>query len=284
MTRRIKRTTHFGGMGILLALLSATVCARSADLPPAFEAADVRVSPRPTYPGFEGAALRGDRYILRHATLVDLIAIAYSVDAVYIVGGPIWLEADRFDITAKVPPTTSPGTMKLMLQSLLHDRFKLVIHTGSKPMPAFVLTTGNGKPKLKEAEGSGDADCKHDERHPGPGKARYNIYSCYHTTMDEFARDLQDWAGDVLTDPVVDSTGLKGSWDFDIKWTPEEPDARRRTWGHFYLRRGGQTTGVKAGTPNGSQTCAHRRQRKSEADPKSARSGNNSSFVTTAAI
>jgi uncharacterized protein (TIGR03435 family) len=206
---------------ILLALLAGTVCAQSADIPPAFEAADVRVSPHRTFPGFEGGVLRGDRYVLRQATMVDLIATANGVDAIYIEGGPVWLETDRFDITAKVPPATPPATVKLMLRSLLQDRFKLVIHNGSKPMPAFVLTTGNGKPKLKEAEGSGDADCKDEERKFIPGKVPYTIYSCRHTTMEEFARNVHEWAGDVLIDPVVDSTGLKGSWDFDIKWTED---------------------------------------------------------------
>ena len=86
--------------------------------------------------------MRGDRYILRQATMVDLIATAYGVDASNVQGGPIWLETDRFDVIAKVPATTTPATAKLMLRSLLQDRFQLVIHNGSKPMPAFVLTTG----------------------------------------------------------------------------------------------------------------------------------------------
>jgi uncharacterized protein (TIGR03435 family) len=51
----------------------------------------------------EGGFLRGDRYILRQATMVDLIAAAYGMDASNVQGGPIWLETDRFDITAKAP-------------------------------------------------------------------------------------------------------------------------------------------------------------------------------------
>jgi uncharacterized protein (TIGR03435 family) len=166
--REVQMMRGFARM-ILLALLSGSVCAQSTAIPPTFEAADVHVSPHRTFPDFEGGMIRGDRYVLRQATMVDLIATAYGVDASNVQGGPIWLETDRFDIAAQVPATTTPATAKLMLRSLLQDRFKLVIHTGSKPMPTFVLTTGKGKPKLKEAEGAGDADCKYQDQNPAPG-------------------------------------------------------------------------------------------------------------------
>jgi uncharacterized protein (TIGR03435 family) len=210
----------FAGI-ILLALLSGPARALPTEGPPAFEAADVHVSPHRNLTLFEGGVLRGDRYVLRQATMVDLIATAYGVDASNVQGGPSWLETDRFDITGKAPATTSPATVKLMLQSLLQDRFELVIHNGSKPIPAFILTTGKGKPKMAEAEGPGDADCKDVEQKPAPGTVPSILFSCHHTTMEEFARNVHQWAGGYLTDPVVDSTGLKGSWDFDIKWTPK---------------------------------------------------------------
>jgi uncharacterized protein (TIGR03435 family) len=218
--REVQMMRAFAGM-ILLALLSGPVCAQSTAIPPTFEAADVHISPHRTFPDFQGGILHGDRYVLKQATMVDLIAAAYGVDVSNVQGGPIWLETDRFDITAKVPSTTPAATAKLMLRSLLQDLFKLVIHTWSKPMPAFVLTTGKGKPKLKEAEGSGDADCKYQDQHPAPDTIPSIVFSCHHTTMEEFARNVHEWAGGYLTDPVVDSTGLKGSWDFDIKWTPK---------------------------------------------------------------
>jgi uncharacterized protein (TIGR03435 family) len=210
----------FAGI-IFIALLSGPMRAQSADSPPAFEAADVHASPHRFLTFFQGGVLRDDRYVLRQATMVDLIATAYGVDGSNVQGGPIWLETDRFDITGKVPATTPPATLKLMLQSLLQDRFKLVLHNGSKPMPAFVLTTGKGKPKLKEAVGSGDADCKYQGKPPAPGTLPSIVFSCHHTTMEEFASNLHEWARDYSTDPVLDSTGLKESWDFDIKWTPK---------------------------------------------------------------
>jgi uncharacterized protein (TIGR03435 family) len=219
---------------ILLAVLSGPVFAQSGntsneksnetphDKPPAFEAADIHVSPYRRVPFMNGNVLRGDRYVLHQATLVDLIATAYGVDPSTVQGGPIWLERDRFDVIAKASATTPPATIKLMLRSLLADRFKLVLHNGSQPLPAFVLTTGKGPPKLKPAEASGDSDCKFQQQpqNPTPNTLPTIAFSCHHTTMEELARHLHIWAGNYLTDPVVDSTGLKGSWDFDIKWTP----------------------------------------------------------------
>jgi uncharacterized protein (TIGR03435 family) len=206
-------------IGLLLSTASGQLALSVST--PAFETADVHASAHTTNPNpfMTGGVLRGGRYDLRRATMVDLIRIAYDVDPDTVLGGPNWLETDRFDIVAKVPPETSPETIKLMLQALLADRFKLALHKDTKPMPAFVLTLGKGKPKLKEADGSGNTGCQPQIQKPEPGTIPYAMVSCRNMTMQGFARMLRLMAGAYMTNPVVDSTDLKGTWDFDIKWT-----------------------------------------------------------------
>jgi uncharacterized protein (TIGR03435 family) len=170
--------------------------------------------------------VRDGRYELRNATMVDLIRTAHTVDADKVLGGPNWLEFDRFDVIAKVPSKTSQETLKSMLQALLADRFKLVVHNDTKPILGFVLTLGKSKPKLKEPQPSAKTGCERGLPTPiAPAVAggqisvpRVDIY-CRNTTMEAFASSLRGFAGDYLTNAVVDSTALKGSWDFDLKWT-----------------------------------------------------------------
>ena len=195
-------------------VLSGAAFGQAAATAPKFDIADVHVSTSATnpYTFLSGGVLRGGRYDLRKATMLDLIRIAYGVDPDKVVGGPSWLELDRFDADAKAASSTPPETINLMLQALLADRFKLVLHKDTRPLPAFALTMGKAKPKLKEADGSAESRC---QSQPQPD---YSMYACRNMTMEAFAQTLRGLAGDYLTTPVVDSTGLKGSWDFDLKW------------------------------------------------------------------
>lgn len=159
--------------------------------------------------------MRAGRYDLRKATLLDLIRIAYGMDADEVLGGPSWLELNRFDISAKAPQNTSPETLKLMLQALLADRFKLVLHKDTRPLPAFVLKRGKANPKLKEASNSSDSGCKNV---PQQDAGASSAMSCRSAGMEAFAEALRRMAGDYLPYHVADQTGLKGSWDFDLHW------------------------------------------------------------------
>jgi uncharacterized protein (TIGR03435 family) len=125
---------------------------------------------------------------------------------------------DRFDVVAKAPPGTAQETVKLMLRALLADRFQLVLHKDTKPIPAYVLTLGKTKHKMKEADGSGTPGCQGQPQNPEPGSVPYAVVSCRSMSMEVFAQSLRGFGGDYLTSPVIDSTGLKGNWDFDLKW------------------------------------------------------------------
>src|SRR5688572_12942006 len=116
-----------------------------------FEVADVRVSPRRNYSVMR-TSIRAGRYELVNASMVDLVRTAYRVNADNVIGGPNWVEYDRFDVIAKAPPETSPETVAPMLQALLADRFKLVVHNDTRPVVGHVLTLGKNKHKLKEAD------------------------------------------------------------------------------------------------------------------------------------
>src|ERR1700722_5276042 len=113
----------------LLAFLSAASFSQTPGQTPAakptFQIADIHAVGTQTRNQMQ--IFRAGRYEIRSSTMLSLIETAYGVDADTVVGGPAWLEFDRFDIIAKAPPPTSPETIKLMLQALLADRFKLVV-------------------------------------------------------------------------------------------------------------------------------------------------------------
>jgi uncharacterized protein (TIGR03435 family) len=207
---------------LLCAILTTVVIGftfgQSTTTQPRFEAADVHTSPRSFNPKVRGGLLPGGRYELRNATMVDLVAIAYNLAPEKVLGGPTWLESDRFDIVAKPPTSASNQTVPLMLRALLAERFKLAIHNEGRPVSVYALTVGNQRgPQLKQADRAGESGCE------GPNVAavdEYSTVSCHNMTMAALAEALRQWQrGSFVNDPVVDLTDLKGGWDFSLKWT-----------------------------------------------------------------
>ena len=192
---------------------------------PTFEIASVHVSPRATWAknvapnAMQGGFLVGDRYEIHRATMLDLIHLAYQVDADKIYGGPSWLDYDKFDIVAKTAPGTRAETLRLMLQSLLADRFQLAVMPDTKPLPAYVLSAGKDQSKLKAAEGASAEDCKNTQtRLNGSGPPTAEI-RCQSVTMDEFVSGVRRLATAFFEGlPVVNSTHIEGSWDIDLKY------------------------------------------------------------------
>jgi uncharacterized protein (TIGR03435 family) len=201
----------------LVALLSLPVYGQTAANTPTFDIADVHEGSKSPTVGMTGGQLRNGRYELHNATMVDLIRTAYSVDAEKVVGGPNWLEADRFTVIAKAPQSTPLPTVKLMLQSLLADRFKLTLRQDTKTMSTFVLTVAGGKHKMKEAAGPGTG-CQGQPQQPEPGVVPPQVAVCRGITMAAFADLLPRAAGAYVTSPVTDQTGLTEPFDFELRW------------------------------------------------------------------
>ena len=214
------------GVGVA-ALLSAVALAQAADPQPAFAVADVHVSPRSTTTVMRVSS-RAGRYEIRNATMVDLIRTAYTVDAETVLGGPNWLEYDRFDVAALVPPSTTPDTQKLMLRALLADRFKLAVRRDTKPAAGYVLVAGKGKHRLKDVADSAAAPGCQTQPVPArppsgvPGQIVLPMTSlvCRNVTMATFAADLKRLTNGYVTNAVLDQTGVAGSWDFELQFTP----------------------------------------------------------------
>jgi uncharacterized protein (TIGR03435 family) len=198
------------------AVISATAFGQNS-----FEIADVHVSPHSANPAMRGF-MRGGRYELRTATMVDLIRTAFGVDEANVMGGPSWLESDRFDLIAKAPPDSSPEALRLMLQSLLADRFKLVVHNEDKSLSAYVLTSlrvdpAKRNPQMKESDGAAGSGC---QGQPTDSPVVNQSYFCHNMTMEAFAESLRNLArGYIGSNLIQDKTGLKGAWDFNIKWS-----------------------------------------------------------------
>jgi uncharacterized protein (TIGR03435 family) len=203
--------------------LSSSVLAQTAQNAPKFAAADISLRTRTgttNQPVMTGGVLRGGRYDLRNATMLDLIATAYSIsDRDLIAGGPAWLERNRFDIAAKAPQDTPNASVRLMLQDLLAERFKLVVRRDTRPTNGFVLTLGKDKHKMTEAAGPG-AGCQGNPPPQPPPPIPMVNGTCKGVSMDQFAQLLRQIAGGYVNAPVQNQTGLPGYWDFDVAFTP----------------------------------------------------------------
>jgi uncharacterized protein (TIGR03435 family) len=224
------------GMGfIALASMlapAAALCQPSASKP-SFDIADVHVSPRGDWVKnsthlMQGGYLSGDRYELRRATMLDLIKTAYNVEPDKVYGGPSWLDYDRFEVAAKTTPGTSPETLRLMLQTLLADRFGLVVKPGTQPVPGYILSRGKGELKLKPAAGStADIGCRSTARISvgGSDPAERSIL-CHDVSIESFAATLaRALSSPAANFAVLDSTGLAGTWDVDLKYSDQPAGA-----------------------------------------------------------
>lgn len=192
-------------------LISACAAAGQISNPAAFESADVHAGRS----GFtDGVFIDRGRVETESATMLTLIATAYSVETDMVVGGPNWLDADRFYVAAHAAPSTPDATMRLMLQTMLAERFHLAVHREDRPMPVYALRVGKRGLKLKRSSlKEGPGDCR--VRREGATITA----ECQSIAMDQFVLDLRGMANNYVNHPAVNMTGLQGGYDFTLVFT-----------------------------------------------------------------
>jgi uncharacterized protein (TIGR03435 family) len=167
----------------------------------------------------------GGRFVAANITLRFLIRSAFQLQGDQIVGGPNWLDTDRFDIDARASEAPGPPSAQLLdrLQTLLADRFKLTIHREKRGLPVFALERARRDASL--GPGLRPTACPEltvDLSRPQPcTNAQTGVGSLTLRGMpfNQFTLFLSSFVNRV----VVDRTGLDGRYDLELKWTPEQP-------------------------------------------------------------
>jgi uncharacterized protein (TIGR03435 family) len=199
-----------------LSLIAITTGGILGQTSPAFEVASVRlnrtVGGRPSAEVSPG----GERFAATNMSLGGLIVIAYGVTPRQV--SPLdSITHEKYDIQGKADHVVARDRMMRMLQSLLEDRFKLRIRREMRELPAYALVVGKHGPKLRLSN----------EQLPWTlSRARWNEKKSgrilfENESMPDFASVLSTLV--VIGRVVVDRTGLKGNYDFDLTFTPPDP-------------------------------------------------------------
>jgi uncharacterized protein (TIGR03435 family) len=237
-----------------IAVLTLAACA----LPfAAAHAQLVQLKPGETMPSFEVASVRqnasgsgreqvwhnDNSYRVANLSLSELIRNAWGAHAsAQLTGGPESLLSDHFDINTKISDadTKRLSTMQradsnrqvdLMMQDLLADRFGLKVHTETKELPVFVLTIAKSGMKF---HASVPVPSSTPGAPPEPHTSmnvRWSSKSIDLAATNQTIDTLISWLArqtELESRPVLDKTGLSGTFDYSVQWTPESMSARSK--------------------------------------------------------
>lgn len=241
---------------VLAVLAAAAVLAQQPAPKPEFEVASIRpgsMKPATLPNGMQviGAMQGGpgspdpERLTGNSVSLRSLLLSAYAVQNLQIAG-PDWINTARYDITAKIPPGTTKDDFRLMLQSLLEERFGMKIHHETRDFPSYNLVIAKGGLKLKDAVSidacasgghpvgktcpdginyiSGIAKPAADATMSGlsmspPLDGTGNIVTGRSATFATLASMLQN---SLRGSVIADKTGLTGKYDFRFEFSPPD--------------------------------------------------------------
>jgi uncharacterized protein (TIGR03435 family) len=177
---------------------------------PSFEVASVKLSDYRGGPLRITAGINPDGIDFSNVTPKMCIQRAYGLRP-YQVNGPAWIDTERYRIVAKAAGAAPQNQILLMLQSLLVERFKLVVHRETREMTVYALVVSKNGPKLKEATDEGATQIAPD--------GRETVFE--RVGMGQLAGVIAR----TLDRPVVDATGLKGLYNFRLAWADDADPA-----------------------------------------------------------
>jgi len=192
--------------------------------PVSFEVASITpCAPGTPEPGAERMGMvqftmPGGRFTARATSVKFLMEWAYGILPSQHSDGPSWIGEERYDILAKANGNPSDEQMKLMVQKLLADRFRLQFHRDTKEVPVLVLSPGKAAAKLFPP--------KDDEVHgikitPQMGPDQKVL--SWHTVATRFSfAELNLTFSRLLDRVIVNRTGLDGAFDFTLDFTPDD--------------------------------------------------------------
>ncbi len=144
-----------------------------------------------------------ERLVMHNTSLSECILWAFDLDT-FQLDGPAWMASERYDITASAGQVVTTAQLRLMLQSLLADRFRLAVHVQDRSLPGFVMTVMRGGPKLKPSLGEREGVIRGSR-----------ILKGDHASIKQLAALLSQ----ALRGPVEDHTNLSGAYDFNLDLT-----------------------------------------------------------------
>jgi len=209
---------------------------------PAFDVASVRENTSDTQGGGISGPTPG-RFTVTNIPLRFIILDAFQLRDHQLIGAPDWTFTARYDVVATYPPGTMPtaALVRQMVQRLLADRFRLVTHVETREMPLFalVLARRDGRPGAQLVRSNTNCEQWLAEGRPqmgaggrspvAPGGARpacmmwtsRQMLTGGTRTIQQLTASLQSLTGR----PVVDRTGLTGTFDIDLQWAGDAPAA-----------------------------------------------------------
>jgi uncharacterized protein (TIGR03435 family) len=203
---------------VALAAVQAPI-ATSVDV--AFEVASIK--PNSSGATNSSTSGRAGSFTASNVTARDLIIYAYRLRPFQFAGGPGWIGSDRFDIQARPPENATDN--RAMARALLRDRFKLVAHTETRQEQVYALVLARSDGRLGPALKASTQNCAASQ----PGAASpCGINTSVNNTVGRMTGTGQSMealvnalGGFGLSRMVLDRSGLKGQFDFELRWTPD---------------------------------------------------------------